>query len=214
MKNPVVLGASALSFAASLLGAGAVQATEQPRYEVVDKVAAFEVRRYGPRLAAEVTVGGSAEGARNAGFRKLAAYIFGGNRTRASIAMTAPVVQSARGSSESIAMTAPVVQAGDSAGGWRIQFIMPARYTRETLPVPNDGDVRIVTLPSEDYAVMRFSGDRSGRAVDRRMDELKRTAAERGWRVTGEPAAWFYDPPWTPPFLRRNEVAVPVSRAR
>jgi hypothetical protein len=213
MKTPAILG-STLAFAASLLGAGAVQATEQPRYDVVEKVGSFEVRRYGPRLAAEVTVSGSAESARNAGFRKLAAYIFGGNTTRASIAMTAPVVQSARGQSESIAMTAPVVQSGDSAGGWRVQFIMPSRYTRETLPTPNDRDVRIVALPAQDYAVLRFSGDRSGPAVDRRIAELKRTAAARGWRATGATVSWFYDPPWTPPFLRRNEVAVPVARNR
>lgn len=213
MKTPAILGSS-LAFAASLLGAGAVQATEQPRYDVVEKVGAFEVRRYGQRLAAEVTVTGSAEAARNAGFRKLAAYIFGGNTARASIAMTAPVVQSARGQSESIAMTAPVVQSGDSAAGWRVQFIMPSRYTRETLPTPNDRDVRIVALPAQDYAVLRFSGDRSGRAVDRRMEELKRIAAGRGWRASGATVSWFYDPPWTPSFLRRNEVAMPVSRTR
>lgn len=210
MKTPAILGSS-LAFAATLLGASAVHATEQPRYEVVEKAAAFEVRRYGPRLAAEVTVSGSAEAARNAGFRKLATYIFGGNTARASIAMTAPVVQSERGRSESIAMTAPVVQSGD-ATGWRIQFIMPSRYTRDTLPTPNDRDVRIVALPAQDYAVLRFSGDRSGPAVDRRMAELKRTAAARGWRATGATVSWFYDPPWTPPFLRRNEVAVPVAR--
>lgn len=213
MKTPAVL-ASTLAFAASLMGAGAVQATEQPRYDVVEKVGTFEVRRYGPRLAAEVTVTGSAESARNAGFRRLAAYIFGGNTAKTSIAMTAPVVQSERSRSESIAMTAPVVQSGDSAAGWRIQFIMPSRYTRETLPTPNDRDVRIVALPAQDYAVLRFSGDRSGPAVDRRMAELKRNAAARGWRATGAAVAWFYDPPWTPPFLRRNEVAIPVARNR
>lgn len=213
MNHAVILGASVLAVVATLLAAGPGNTTEQPRYQVVEKVGAFEIRRYGPRLAAEVTVSGSAEGARNAGFRKLAAYIFGGNTTRSSIAMTAPVVQSARGPSESIAMTAPVVQSGDSAGGWRIQFIMPSRYTRETLPTPNDPDVRIIPLPAQDYAVLRFSGDRRGSAVDRHIAELTRTAAAQGWRVTGAAVAWFYDPPWTPPFLRRNEVAVPVSRA-
>jgi len=213
MKTPAKLASSVIGLAASLLGAGAVQATEQPRYEVREKVGAFEVRHYGPRLAAEVTVQGSAEAARNSGFRKLAAYIFGGNTAQASIAMTAPVAQSGAAASQSIAMTAPVVQAGDAVGGWRIQFIMPSRYTRETLPQPKDRDVRIVALPAEDYAVLRFSGDRSGEAVDRRMAELKRTATLRGWRAAGPAVAWFYDPPWTPPFLRRNEVAIPVRRA-
>lgn len=187
--------------------------TEQPRYTVVEQVGAVEIRHYGPRIAAEARVTGSAMEARSEGFRKVAGYIFGGNTAKASIAMTAPVAQSGAARSETIAMTAPVVQAAD-AGGWRVQFIMPAKYTRQTLPTPSDPDVRLVDLPAQDYAVLRFSGSRSGAAVSKRTEELERALAGKSWSVAGEPVAWFYDPPWTPPFLRRNEVATPVARAR
>jgi hypothetical protein len=184
--------------------------TEEPRFTVVEHVGAVEIRHYGPRLAAETTVSGSDEAARNEGFRKVAAYIFGGNTAKSSIAMTAPVAQSA--ASEKIAMTAPVAQTAGGPGAWRIQFFMPARYTRHTLPTPLDPSVRIVEVPAQDFAVLRFSGSRTGPAVSARQKELAAAIASSPWRANGEPSAWFYDPPWTPPFLRRNEVATPVVR--
>jgi hypothetical protein len=203
------LAVTILSSLGQLVGVRA--GTEQPRYTVVEQVGAVEIRHYGPRLAAEATVAGAAEQARNAGFRKVAGYIFGGNTAKASIAMTAPVVQSGAGRSQTIAMTAPVVQTADG-GAWRVQFIMPAHFTRATLPTPSDPDVRIVELPAQDYAVLRFSGSRSGPAVARRTSELNTALVGKAWKVSGQPVAWFYDPPWTPPFLRRNEVATPVVR--
>jgi hypothetical protein len=185
--------------------------TEQPKYTIVETLGPLEIRHYGPRLAAEATVSGGAETARSQGFRKVAGYIFGGNTAKASIAMTAPVVQSGGGGSQTIAMTAPVVQTAEGAA-WRIQFIMPARYTRETLPVPSDPSVRIVELPAQDYAVLRFSGSRSGAAVAGREAQLAQALRATPWKVSGPTTAWFYDPPWTMPFLRRNEVAAPVRR--
>lgn len=188
--------------------------TEEPRYTVVERLGAVEVRHYGPRLAAETTVTGEAESARNAGFRAVAGYIFGDNAAKSSIAMTAPVAQTA-GKPQTIAMTAPVAQqaAPGAPGQWRIQFFMPARYTRETLPAPKDPNVRIVEVPAQDYAVLRFSGSRTGPAVAKRTVELQGALAASRWRASGTPTAWFFDPPWTPPFLRRNEVAAPVQPA-
>jgi hypothetical protein len=185
--------------------------TEEPRFTVVERVGEIEIRHYGPRLAAEAEVGGSAEAARNEGFRKVAGYIFGGNTAKASIAMTEPVAQA--GGAQSIAMTAPVAQTPGANGRWRIQFYMPARYTRETLPTPNDPAVRIVDVPAQDYAVLRFTGSRTGAAVAAKTQALKAGLAGGRWRIAGEPVAWFYDPPWTVPFLRRNEVAAPVAKA-
>ncbi len=188
--------------------------TEEPKFTVVERVGAVEIRHYGPRLAAETTVSGPDVEARSAGFRKVAGYIFGGNTTKSAIAMTAPVAQSA--ASEKIAMTAPVAQtAAQTAGGpgaWRVQFFMPARYTRETLPTPSDPSVRIVEVAPADYAVLRFSGSGTAKAVAARQGELTAALAASHWRVTGEPSAWFYDPPWTAPMLRRNEIAAPVAR--
>ena len=89
---------------------------------------------------------------------------------------------------------------------------MPAKYAKADLPVPNDPAVRIVEVPAQDYAVLRFSGSANGAAVATRTRELRAALGPSSWRVTGEPTAWFYDPPWTAPFLRRNEIAAPVKR--
>jgi hypothetical protein len=160
----------------------------------------------------------------------VAGYIFGDNTAKASVAMTAPVVQGreAAGGSQSIAMTAPVVQAraGRSeaiamtspvvqqpagAESWSIQFIMPSKYTLATLPQPNDPRVRLVEIPARTFAVVRFSGLGREDAVARHEKALDAALAGSSWRAVGEPVTWYYDPPWTVPFLRRNEVARPVE---
>lgn len=187
---------------------GVRSGTEEPTYMVDSTAGGIEIRTYGPRLVAETFVEGDEEAARNAGFRRLAAYIFGGNTARQDIAMTAPVAQT----SEPIAMTAPVAQESVAAGRWRIRFFMPARYTMATLPRPNDPEVRIVELPAQQVAVLRFSGDRSAAAVAMQQRRLLAALAATSWRADGTPSAWFYDPPWTLPAARRNEVAVAVSR--
>ncbi len=184
--------------------------TEEPAYEVVGRAGAAEIRRYGPRIAAETDIEGGAEAARNDGFRRLAGYIFGGNHGAARIAMTAPVAQ-APSDGTRIAMTAPVAQASSGAGRWTIRFFMPAEWTLATLPVPNDPAVRLVEVPGETVAVLRFSGDRGAGAVAAREAELLGSLAGSAWVPQGEPVAWFYDPPWTLPWLRRNEVAVRVA---
>jgi hypothetical protein len=183
--------------------------TEEPKFNIVDKIGEVEIRQYEKRLAAEVIVAGEEEDARSAGFRLLADFIFGNNTTRVSIAMTVPVTQQAA-RSESIAMTAPVYQSRDSNGKWRVRFYMPSKYTIETLPKPNNPDVQIVEVPGETLAVLRFSNSRSAEAVAARTLELLRLVASSKWLASGTPVAWFYDPPWTLPFFRRNEVAVSV----
>ena len=204
--------------------------TEQPPYEVVGRVGDAEIRRYAPQIAAEAVVEGPVETARNEGFRQVAGYIFGDNTAKASvamtapvvqgrepsggsqsIAMTAPVVQARAGRSESIAMTSPVVQQPAGAESWSIQFIMPSKYTMATLPQPNDPRVRLVEIPARTFAVVRFSGLGREDAVARHEKALDAALAESSWRAVGEPVTWYYDPPWTVPFLRRNEVARPVE---
>jgi hypothetical protein len=183
--------------------------TEQPNYTVVETLGDnVEVRQYETRLAAEVVVTGEEGQARSAGFRKLADFIFGENSTRESIAMTAPVSQAA---SRKIAMTAPVAQTQAGPGQWRVRFLMPNEYTRTTLPVPVDSDITILNLPPETLAVIRFSGSRSPTAVHEATNDLLQVICDGPWQISGEPRAFFYDPPWTLSFLRRNEVAVPVE---
>lgn len=196
-----------LTAAYSVVGA---RSTKEPAYAVIARGEGFEVRRYGPRLAAEVVVGGDPVSARNAGFRPLADYIFGANRARERIGMTAPVAQ-ARG--ERIGMAAPVAQTAGN-GGWAIRFFMPARYTRETLPEPLAARVRIVELPDALFAVRRFAGTTGPREVEAETERLLAALRGSAWRPAGEPETWFFDPPWTIPALRRNEVAIPVEPAQ
>jgi hypothetical protein len=186
--------------------------TEEPHFLRRPLTKTIEIRRYGPRIAAETTVTADEEGARNTGFRRLARYIFGANHRGEDIAMTAPVAQQQQSGGDEIAMTAPVAQSRENDGGWRIRFFMPSKWTMETLPVPDDDSVRLVTVPEETVAVLRFSGDRSPRAVAARTDELLKTLNDNDIDTTGDVMAWFYDPPWTLPFRRRNEVAVPVAQ--
>jgi hypothetical protein len=193
-------------------GAGSVLGlrfgTEEPAHDTEKLAGGVEIRRYGPRIAAETTVVAGEEAARSAGFRRLAGYIFGDNRSASTIAMTAPVAQQ-RGTT--IAMTAPVAQQREADGASVIRFFMPAKWTLDTLPVPNNPDVRLMPVPAETYAVLRFSGDRSAKAVAGQTAVLLKAVQDNGKTPTGEPVAWFYDPPWTLPFRRRNEVAVPIG---
>jgi hypothetical protein len=188
--------------------------TEQPRFRPLARIGPVQVRQYRPRLAAEVALPGEEIAARKRGFRLLAAYIFGANRGRARIVMAAPVAQAPDlpPRPERIAMTAPVAQAWDEAGAWRIRFFMPASATRESLPEPNDPAVRIITVPAQTVAVLRFSGPPTPAAVAAARAALLAALAGGAWTPVGTSTAWFYDPPWTIPRLRRNEVAVVVER--
>lgn len=185
-----------------------VRTVEEPHYISRPLTGNVEIRRYSRRIAAQTTVTGDRERALNTGFRKLAAYIFGGNQRRTEIAMTAPVSQ--QGGSQEIAMTAPVSQQGSADEGWTIRFFMPSEWTLETLPEPDDADVDLVSVPPETVAVIRFTGDRSPAAVAQQTADLVDTLGANGIEPVGEPVAWFYDPPWTLPFRRRNEVVVPI----
>jgi len=213
VKRRLLLLASAIR-ATGCSVVGDRSGTEEPKFETIarpggPKTGALEIRQYAPRLAAETTATGTEEEARTAGFKILAAFIFGANQGKREIAMTAPVTQA---QAEKIAMTAPVAAQPAGAGQWIIRFYMPSGYTAETLPVPNDPAIRIVTVPGEALAVLRFSGSRSAEAMAEKRAELLAALPATGWIATGAPVDMFYDPPWTLPSFRRNEVAVPVRK--
>lgn len=188
---------------------GVRSGTEEPPHTSRDLGDGVEIRRYEERIAAETAVSDTEEGARSAGFRRLAGYIFGANHGDAKIPKTAPVAQRKPGTT--IAMTAPVAQSADSNGDWVIRFFMPAEWTMAELPTPDDDRVRLVTVPPETVAVLRFSGSRGAHAVATHTEQLRNTLRAYGFEATGDATSWFYDPPWTLPFLRRNEVAIPVT---
>ncbi|OBG55108.1 MULTISPECIES: heme-binding protein [unclassified Mycobacterium] len=211
MMNPIKIAAQV---AESLLAVGGVRVgLEEPAYTHKRITDTVEIRRYGPRIAAETIVDADENRARDVGFRRLAGYIFGGNRDNSSISMTAPVSQQSSPGGRQIAMTAPVVQSAGDEAGWAIRFFMPAKWTMETLPAPDDDQVRLVTVPPATVAVLRFTGDRSPKAVASRTAELLKILQDKGIEPTGDAEAWFYDPPWTVPMRRRNEIAIPIDAA-
>ncbi len=178
---------------------GVRSGTEEPRYDLVQRLGSIEIRRYESRLAAETAVNAGELAARSDGFRRLANYIFGGNAGRQRIAMTAPVAQSGGGP--------------EAPASWTIRFFLPHGLSAADAPKPAAPAVRIVALPAETIAVWRFSGLPTAQAVHAAQRELLAALASTAWRPVGAPAAWFYDPPWTIPFLRRNEVVVAVAAA-
>ena len=183
-------------------------AIEEPKYRVIEKDGAIEIRDYEPYIVAETAVEGKEfDEASNEGFRRLAGYIFGGNQARRSIEMTAPVTTER---SVRIAMTAPVEMQG-STGSYVITFMMPSEYTLETLPVPNDSRVTLRLVPGRKMAAIRFSGFWTEESFRERTEELLGWLKKRGIAAAGDPVLARYNSPWSLWFLRRNEVLVPIQ---
>ena len=176
-------------------GAGA-EAThkgyEMPPYRVDWAEGAREIRGYGPHLLAEVRVSGGRSGAIQAGFRVLAGYIFGGNATGEKIAMTVPVAQTPAGED------------------WVVSFMMPARYTAETLPAPRSERVRFVQAGPSRQVVERFSGLPGTAGLEERAEALRARAEGQGHEILAGPHYYFYDAPMTLPWKRRNEAAFTI----
>ena len=198
-----------LALMAMTVLAGAAMAVEEPAFKQVLREGAFELRDYPALVVAEVTVTGDQKEAAGTGFRLLAGYIFGGNKRRERVAMTAPVIQQA--TSEKIAMTAPVAQTRGSAGTWVIRFTMPRRWTLETLPVPDDARVNLRALQPTRLAVLTFSGRVQPGDIEAKSSELMALVASHKLRADGPVSLAQYNPPWTPGFMRRNEVMVEVG---
>lgn len=185
-------------------------ATEEPAYTMIEQSGDFELREYSPMVIAETLVPGPMDDASSSGFRLLADYIFGNNTARTGetekISMTAPV--SMQPASEKISMTAPVSME-QSGQQWRVHFVMPGQYTLDTLPTPNNPAVSLREVPARNYAVIRFSGLVGDEKRIAKTTQLLNWMDGKGIAPTGEPELARYNPPWTLPFLRRNEVMVP-----
>ena len=191
-----------------VLAGSKLMAVEEAKYGVVESEGDFELRNYAPQTVAETIVEGNFDEVGNDGFRILVDYIKGDNRKSQSISMATPVFQEAL--SEKISMTAPVTQ--DRKGGkWRITFLMPSTYTIETLPEPLDERVNLREIPARQMAVLRYSGNWSRKRYEEKEALLMKIIKERGLTMTGVPLWARYNPPFTPRFLRRNEVLTPVD---
>lgn len=190
------------------LSTGAVMATEEAPFTVVTKDGDFEVRDYAGQIVAEVLVDKDFEDAGNAAFRKLFGYISGDNLAKKDIAMTAPVAQQEQG--EKIAMTSPVGQRV-SPEGWAVSFMMPSGFTLDTTPEPTDPAVVIREIPQQRMAAIRYSGRWTEKNYQKYLAELESWIEARGLTVVGNPVWAKYNPPFTPPFWRRNEILIPVQ---
>jgi hypothetical protein len=179
---------------------------EQPKYQVVESSGNIEIRDYAPMIVAEAEVAGDRRDAIGKGFRIIADYIFGNNTSAQKVPMTASVTQQG---SEKIAMTAPVTQQ-DDGNIWRVRFVMPSSYTIETLPKPNNPAVKLKEIGAKRYAVIRFSGMAGEDSLKRRTEELNAFISMKNLTPLSDPTYAFYNPPWTLPSLRRNEVMVEI----
>lgn len=197
----------ALMSAVFVLIGGKAVAADEPAHTLLLSEGAIEIREYAPMIVAEVDVTGSREEAGSRGFRPLADYIFGNNAPRQSIDMTAPVTTS-RG--QSIDMTAPVTSTPSGDDRWTVAFIMPAEWTMETLPRPNNPAVNIREVAEHQMAVIKFRGRRNSETIGQHQAELTRWLAANGYEAAGEPVYASYSPPWTPVPLRRHEVQIPI----
>jgi hypothetical protein len=205
----IILTGFALLCVSFLLVAKPAMAIEKAKYRVLEKKDGFEIRKYDPSIVAETFVEGDLEEAGKEGFRRLFAYISGENTKKQSISMTAPVSQETI--SEKIAMTAPVNQEKKD-NRWRITFLMPAEYTLETLPEPNDTRVRLTEESGRLMVAVKYSGTWSQEGYAENRALLEQFIQKRGLTKTGEPVWARYDPPFMPWFLRRNEVLIPIEQ--
>ncbi len=180
---------------------------EQPKYTVLESQGGIEVRQYAPIIVAEVEVKGERMKALNQGFRLIADYIFGNNLSSKKVAMTAPVTQEP---GERIAMTAPVTQDG-SGESWKVRFVMPEQYTLDTLPKPKNPAVHLIPIPARKVVAIRFSGSNTDKNINSHRDQLVKYIEEHKLVVIGPSTTAFYNPPWTLPFLRRNEITFELS---
>ena len=183
--------------------------TEQQEYRVLNAHGNVELREYAPCVVADVITSGSAEQAGSAAFRPLFEYISGANHGAEPLAMTAPVIQ--QPTSERLAMTAPVIQEAAGAGEWTVSFVLPAGRSLSEYPTPTNSRVSLRAVPGETAAAIRWSGRWTSSNIARRTQDLRQVMAEAGWQESGEPRWARFDPPWKPPFARRNEIVIPVQ---
>ncbi|UPT64780.1 MAG: heme-binding protein [Hyphomonadaceae bacterium JAD_PAG50586_4] len=191
------------------MSAPAAHAAEEPQWRLVYEEGPFAIRDYAPTVVAETRVAGERGEAINQGFRRLARFIFGANEPNREIAMTAPVTQRLDG--ERIAMTAPVAQAA-SGDGWIVTFYMPPGSQLADMPRPLDDAVLLREEAARRVAVLRFSGLATRDNLDRHAAALRAHIEARGETADGALSYAFYDPPWTLPWARRNEVMIALRR--
>jgi hypothetical protein len=187
-----------------------LSALEEPKYSVLKEYENFEIRNYASYLVAEVDIEGSYNKSGNEAFRILAGYIFGDNQSSTKMNMTAPVESEAIQSSEKMNMTAPVFS-NKNFNGYTYRFVMESKYTQETLPVPNNSKIRITEIKDRVMAVISFSGRWSQKNFEKHEQILVNDLKNEGIGVASEAIYARYNAPFTPWFLRRNEIMFEID---
>jgi hypothetical protein len=188
-----------------------LMATEEPEFNLILKNGNFEIREYNPKILAQVIVMGDFDDASSKGFRLLADYIFGNNQSvdgNSKVEMTAPVIVEPM--SKVIEVTAPVLtERGNKE--WIVSFVMPKEHTLDTLPKPNNKNVKITSLPLEKYAIIVFSGLIRESNYNEQVKLLNNFINNKNLIALGLPQIARYNPPWTLPFFRRNELMIKIN---
>lgn len=179
-------------------------------YAVSKSEGPFEIRQYKPFVVARTTVTGDYDTIGSIGFNRLFRYISGDNQKQSKIAMTKPVLRSKEAEHEKISMTAPVLMT-QQAEQWTMAFVLPRSYRLKTAPVPLNPDVRLDQVPGRKVAVILFSGPLNAVAIAEKTHYLKNWIAERKYKPIGSPIIAGYDPPWTIPMYRRNEIQIAIE---
>jgi len=194
MKKWIIWLLTGIVILAAVLWGPLMSNVEQAKYDVIETHGSIEIREYTPMIVAEVSVSGDREKAISDGFRMIADYIFGNNI-----------------SSQKVAMTAPVTQQGSKAD-WVVRFVMPSGYTMQMLPKANNPEVSLKEITGKRFAVIRFSGLAKSKSLEKHTKELKAFIQAQNLLAVSKATYAFFNPPWTLPFLRRNEVMIEVNR--
>ena len=189
-----------------------VNGVEEAGYDVLMSENNYELRLYEPLVVAETYVESDFDEAGNIAFRRLFGYISGDNASTSEIAMTAPVLakQSSANMGAKIDMTVPVFEERKDQG-WRYMFVLPVGYNMNTAPTPLDQNVKISTMPQKQVAVIRYTGSWDKAVINEKTSQLNQWVIAKGLTPASEPRWAGYNPPWTLPFLRRNEVMIDVN---
>ena len=194
MKKWIIWLLIGIVILAAVLWGPLMSNVEQAKYDVIETHGSIEIREYTPMIVAEVSVSGDREKAISDGFRMIADYIFGNNI-----------------SSQKVAMTAPVTQQGSKAD-WVVRFVMPSGYTMQMLPKANNPEVSLKEITGKRFAVIRFSGLAKSNSLETHTKELKAFIQAQDLQAVSKATYAFFNPPWTLPFLRRNEVMIEINR--
>ena len=205
MKKLITVLTTVLLAGCSVFG---MRTADEPKYQVLSDYGHIQVRHYSAMVVAQTEVTADYKNSSSQGFQRLAGYIFGGNKKQQKIAMTSPVIQEQE--AENMAMTAPVIQQ-KSGSVWLMAFVLSSNYSVATAPVPLNPAVLIKEIPGKKVAVICYSGSLSEQGIEENTEKLQNWITIKGYKAISPSRSAAYDPPWTLPFLRRNEVHIDIE---